>query len=161
MLAFDQTIPINYSVLEQESNFTFGSTPDSYDTSHDTTTAEQENPLTPEDSRRLRRMKSNRESARRSRMRKRIHLEELRIQLDQLQAQNHDLRTQLGSVLSRSSLVRQENKRLQIEALLFKKRLDEAQTLLLINRLHRVNNVPQNFQAFRRGQASALASLIV
>ncbi|KAJ4800810.1 Basic leucine zipper 43 [Rhynchospora pubera] len=159
MQAFDRTIPINTSVLEQESNFTFGSAPNSNDTSLETT--EQENTLTVEDSRRLRRMKSNRESARRSRMRKRIHLEELGIQLDQLQAQNHDLRTQLGSVLSRCSLVRQENKRLQIEALLFKKRLDEAQTLLLINRLHRVNNVPQNFQAFRRGQVSALASLIV
>ncbi|KAJ4747356.1 Basic leucine zipper 43 [Rhynchospora pubera] len=159
MQAFDRTIPINTSVLEQESNFTFGSAPNSNDTSLETT--EQENTLTVEDSRRLRRMKSNRESARRSRMRKQIHLEELGIQLDQLQAQNHDLRTQLGSVLSRCSLVRQENKRLQIEALLFKKRLDEAQTLLLINRLHRVNNVPQNFQAFRRGQVSALASLIV
>ncbi|KAJ4759979.1 Basic leucine zipper 43 [Rhynchospora pubera] len=159
MQAFDRTIPINTSVLEQESNFTFGSAPNSNDTSLETT--EQENTLTVEDSRRLRRMKSNRESARRSRMRKRIHLEELGIQLDQLQAQNHDLRTQLRSVLSRSSLVRQENKRLQIEALLFKKRLDEAQTLLIINRLHRVNNVPQNFQAFRRGQVSALASLIV
>ncbi|KAJ1701704.1 hypothetical protein LUZ63_001483 [Rhynchospora breviuscula] len=159
MQAFDRTIPINTSVLEQESNFTFGSAPNSNDTSLETT--EQENTLTAEYSRRLRRMKSNRESARRSRIRKRIHLEELRIELDQLQAQKHDLRTQLGSVLSRSSLVRQENKRLQIEALLFKKRLDEAQTLLLINRLQRVNNVPQNFQAFRRGQVSALASLIV
>ncbi|KAF3323937.1 G-box-binding factor 2 [Carex littledalei] len=164
MLSLQQTIPLNSPLLEQEPIFGFGYTPwsaapDPYDTSNDNTG--QENAQTLEESRRLRRMKSNRESARRSRMRKRIHLEELKIQFDQLQAQNCDLRSQLGFVLNRYSLIRHENRRLQIEALLFKRRLDEAQALILVSRrLGRVSGL-QNFHAFgNQGPASALASLI-
>lgn len=163
MLSSRQTIPFNSPLLEQEPIFGFGyppwsASPDPYITSNDNNNTKQVNAQTLEETRRLRRMKSNRESARRSRMRKRIHLEELKIQLDQLQAQNCDLRSHLGSVLNRYSLIRQENRRLQMEALLFKRRLDEAQTLILISRrLSRVSG-PQNFHAF--GNQGQLASLI-
>lgn len=165
MLALERTIPLNSNLLEQEPLFGFGfnpwSIPDSNDTaSHDNTRRENRT-LTPEELKRLRRMKSNRESARKSRLRKRIHLEELRIQSERLQAENSDLRTQLGSVLNRTNLVRHENRRLQIEVMLLKKRLDEAQTLLSVIRQERRINMTQNFHAFgRQGQASALASLI-
>jgi regulator of replication initiation timing len=163
MLAFEQTIPLNSSLLEQEPLFGFGfnpwSTPDSNDAGNDTT--RQENILTPEEWKRQRRMKTNRESARRSRMRKRIHLEELMIQLDQLQAENHDLRTQLGSVVNQASLIRRENRRLQIEVAMFKRRLDETRSLLSVIRQLRRVNMLHNFHGFDQGQAGALASLIV
>ncbi|XP_078179817.1 basic leucine zipper 43-like [Carex rostrata] len=168
MLSLQQTILFNSPLLEQEPISGFGYTPwsaasEPYDTSNDNNNTEQENHQTLEELRRLRRMKSNRESARRSRMRKRIHLEELKIQLDQLEAQNSDLRRRVGSVLNRYSLVRQENRRLEMEAALFKRRLYEAQTVILVSRrLSRVSG-PQNFHAFgnlQGGQATALASLI-
>jgi bZIP transcription factor len=151
MLAFEQEALSGY-------RFNPWSTPDSNDTSNDTT--RQENILTPEESKRQRRMKSNRESARRSRTRKQIHLEELRIQLDQLPAENHDIRTRFRSVLNQASLVQHENRRLHIELAMFKRRLDETRTLLSVIRLLRRAGMPHNLHAFGQEQVGTLASLI-
>ncbi|MBA0872627.1 hypothetical protein Goshw_017568, partial [Gossypium schwendimanii] len=48
------------------------------------------------DERKRKRMISNRESARRSRMRKQKHLDDLMTQLTQLQKQNHEILTKIN-----------------------------------------------------------------
>ncbi|KAG6520766.1 hypothetical protein ZIOFF_017826 [Zingiber officinale] len=70
----------------------------------------------PEELRRLRRMISNRESARRSRARKKRHLEGLRFQLSRLRASNRELAERLAGLAHRSLLVRRDNDGLLAEA---------------------------------------------
>lgn len=70
----------------------------------------------PEERRRLRRMISNRESARRSRARKKRHLEGLRAQLCRLRASNRELAERLAGLAHRSLLVRRDNDGLLAEA---------------------------------------------
>ncbi|KAK4770966.1 hypothetical protein SAY87_031498 [Trapa incisa] len=68
-----------------------------------------------EDERKRRRMISNRESARRSRWRKKQHLEELTEQLDRFTAENRELKNQLYQVMNQCHLVMMENQRLRSE----------------------------------------------
>ncbi|XP_054790069.1 basic leucine zipper 43-like [Prosopis cineraria] len=68
------------------------------------------------DERRQRRMISNRESARRSRMRKQKHLDELWSQVVRLRNENHNLIDKLNHVSESHDRVLQENARLKEEA---------------------------------------------
>ncbi|GMI75291.1 basic leucine-zipper 58 [Hibiscus trionum] len=68
------------------------------------------------DERKQRRMISNRESARRSRMRKQKHLDELWSQVIRLRNENHSLIHKLNHVSECHDLVLQENARLKEEA---------------------------------------------
>ncbi|KAK8522720.1 hypothetical protein V6N13_115675 [Hibiscus sabdariffa] len=68
------------------------------------------------DERKQRRMISNRESARRSRMRKQKHLDELWSQVIRLRNENHNLIDQLNHVSESHDRVLQENARLKEEA---------------------------------------------
>lgn len=68
------------------------------------------------DERKKRRMISNRESARRSRMRKQRHLDELRSQVLWLQCENHRLIDKLNEVSEVHDKVVEENARLKREA---------------------------------------------
>ncbi|KAF5751985.1 hypothetical protein HS088_TW02G01004 [Tripterygium wilfordii] len=68
------------------------------------------------DERKQRRMISNRESARRSRMRKQKHLDELCSQVVRLRTENHSLIDQLNHVSERIDKVGQENSKLKEEA---------------------------------------------
>ncbi|XP_062111265.1 basic leucine zipper 43-like [Humulus lupulus] len=68
------------------------------------------------DERRQRRMISNRESARRSRMRKQKHLDELWSQVVRLRTENHSLIDKLNHVSESHDRVLQENSRLKEEA---------------------------------------------
>ncbi|KNA20598.1 hypothetical protein SOVF_050870 [Spinacia oleracea] len=73
--------------------------------------------------RRLKRMISNRESARRSRLRKRKQLENLQSQVLQLLAANHQLAEKLNLVMESNYELLQENARLRDEAICLR---DEA-----------------------------------
>ncbi|XP_050224310.1 basic leucine zipper 43 [Mercurialis annua] len=68
------------------------------------------------DERKQRRMISNRESARRSRMRKQKHLDELWAQVVRLRNENHKLMDKLNHVSESHDLVLQENSKLKEEA---------------------------------------------
>ncbi|KZV27501.1 Basic leucine-zipper 42 [Dorcoceras hygrometricum] len=68
------------------------------------------------DERKRRRMISNRESARRSRMRKQKHLDELWSQVLRLRTENHNLVDRLNVVSESHDRVLQENARLKEEA---------------------------------------------
>ncbi|XP_073286997.1 uncharacterized protein, partial [Primulina huaijiensis] len=68
------------------------------------------------DERKKRRMISNRESARRSRMRKQLHLDELWSQVLRLRTENHNLMDRLNVVSESHGKVLQENARLKEEA---------------------------------------------
>lgn len=65
------------------------------------------------DDKRLRRMISNRESARRSRMRKKLQIEELQSQVDQLQTVNRQLSQKVISLLESNHEILQENAQLK------------------------------------------------
>ncbi|KAL3501569.1 hypothetical protein ACH5RR_036018 [Cinchona calisaya] len=69
------------------------------------------------DERKQRRMISNRESARRSRMRKQRHLDELRSQVFRMMTENHNLVDKYNYVAESLERVVQENVRLKEEAL--------------------------------------------
>ncbi|KAJ0981834.1 hypothetical protein J5N97_010089 [Dioscorea zingiberensis] len=97
-------------------------------------------PICPAEDRRLRRKISNRESARRSRMRKQRHLEDLRIQANRLRSENRELASRLGTVSQHCLLFRRENDRLLEEASALRLRLSDIRQLLLLRQLHRLSS---------------------
>ncbi|RYR56416.1 hypothetical protein Ahy_A05g022123 isoform A [Arachis hypogaea] len=86
--------------------------------SSNSTTSDEadELPLSVIDERKQRRMISNRESARRSRMRKQKHLDELWSQVVRLRSENHNLIDKLNNMSESHDRVLQENARLKEEA---------------------------------------------
>ncbi|KAJ8765718.1 hypothetical protein K2173_014840 [Erythroxylum novogranatense] len=83
------------------------------------------------DERKRRRMISNRESARRSRMRKQTHLENLRNQASRLRIENRDLTNRLRYVLYHTHSVRSENDQLRSEQCMLQQRLSIAGQILI------------------------------
>ncbi|XP_064957975.1 bZIP transcription factor 2-like [Musa acuminata AAA Group] len=79
--------------------------------------------VSPEERRRLHRMISNRESARRCRMRRQRHLEELCARASTLRSENRDLANRLVGLAHRRLLVRLDNHRLLAEASVLSRRL--------------------------------------
>lgn len=79
------------------------------------------------DERKQRRMISNRESARRSRMRKQRHLDELWSHVVRLRTENHNLIDKLNHVSESHDRVLQENARLREEASDLRQMLTELQ----------------------------------
>ncbi|XP_020591163.1 bZIP transcription factor 2-like [Phalaenopsis equestris] len=96
---------------------------------------------TPEEERRLRRMISNRLSARRSRMRKQRHLEDLRTHLNRLKSENRDLSNRLGAVVHYSLLLRGENDRLLSEAVALYNRLTEFEHVIRFRQFQRLSSL--------------------
>lgn len=88
------------------------------------------------DERKRRRMISNRESARRSRMRKQKHLENLRNQLNRLKTGNRDLTNRLRVVNLHGQLLREENQSLQSESVMLQQKLWDIRQVLLVRQLH-------------------------
>nr|DAD48226.1 TPA_asm: hypothetical protein HUJ06_018163 [Nelumbo nucifera] len=93
-----------------------------------------------EDERKRRRMISNRESARRSRMRKQKHLEDLRDQLNRLRVENGEITTRLGIITRNCHLIRRDNDRLKSESVLLRQRLSDISRILLYRQLQQFSS---------------------
>ncbi|XP_057533235.1 basic leucine zipper 4 [Amaranthus tricolor] len=76
-----------------------------------------------ENERKIRRMLSNRLSARRSRLRKKKHLENMRVELNRLKVLNRNLKNRLNLFTYHRYIVSKENERLCCELILLKQRL--------------------------------------
>ncbi|KAK4426432.1 Basic leucine zipper 4 [Sesamum alatum] len=118
------------------------------------------------DERKRRRMISNRESARRSRMRKQRHLENLRTQLNRLRTVNEELTNRVRWVVHQDQLFRRENEHLRSEAVVLRQRLWDIRQVLLVRQLQQqLNPSPawpcnNNFTSTNEGQLITHQSLI-
>ena len=97
-------------------------------------------PVSVIDERKRRRMISNRESARRSRMRKQKHVENLRNQVNWLRSESLELRNRLRSVLYHCHSVRTENDWLRSEHSMLRKKLSEIRQILMMRQLHQLTS---------------------
>lgn len=86
------------------------------------------------DERKRRRMISNRESARRSRMRKQKHLEIMRNEVNRLRVENQELSNRLRFVLFHVNRVRSENEQLRSEHAVLRRKLSEIGDFLVMKR---------------------------
>ncbi|KAJ0967706.1 hypothetical protein J5N97_024623 [Dioscorea zingiberensis] len=115
----------------------------------------------PVDERRRRRMVSNRESARRSRIRKQRHLEGLRLQSARLRSENRELASRLAAVRHHCLFFRQDNHRLRSESTVLHRRLSEIRSFLLLHQIQRLSSaVCGGGPAFASGSAIAGSSII-
>ncbi|XP_022752064.1 basic leucine zipper 4-like [Durio zibethinus] len=97
------------------------------------------------DERKRRRMISNRESARRSRMRKQQHLENLRNQVNRLRIENRELTNRLRFVLYHCHRVRTDNDRLRSEYSMLRQKLSDISQILLFKQLQQLSSAwPRN-----------------
>ncbi|XP_057949107.1 bZIP transcription factor 11-like [Malania oleifera] len=93
------------------------------------------------DERKRRRMISNRESARRSRMRKQKHLENLRSQVNRLRLENRDFMNRLRFVSHHCEAAERDNDRLRSEYIILQQRLSEIRhRWVLIRRLQQLSS---------------------
>ncbi|KAE8671479.1 putative DUF26 domain-containing protein 2 precursor [Hibiscus syriacus] len=92
------------------------------------------------DERKRRRMISNRESARRSRMRKQKHLENLRNQANRLRMENRQLTNRLRFLLYHCHRVRTENDRLRSEQSMLRQKLSDIQQILHFKQLQQFSS---------------------
>ncbi|KAK8950348.1 hypothetical protein KSP40_PGU010553 [Platanthera guangdongensis] len=104
------------------------------------------------DERRRRRMISNRESARRSRIRKKRHLDQLRQQVDALRAAGRQLLDELNQIMRKQEDVLRENVVLREEEEELQARLEELQE---------ADNGPCNVAHMRKSSSSCMASPLV
>ncbi|XP_020582950.1 basic leucine zipper 4-like [Phalaenopsis equestris] len=94
--------------------------------------------MSPEEERRLKRMISNRESARRSRMRKQRHLDGLRNHLNRLKSENRELSNRIRTVVHNCQFFRLDNDRLRSELDFFRGRLAKIHRVLIYRQLQRL-----------------------
>ncbi|KAF4375179.1 hypothetical protein CsatB_024117 [Cannabis sativa] len=92
-------------------------------------------PVSVVEERKRRRMISNRESARRSRMRKQKHLENLRNEVNRLRVENREVTNRLRFVLYHLQLVRTENGQLRSEHATLRQKLYDIREILLYRQL--------------------------
>ncbi|CAN4083062.1 unnamed protein product [Withania somnifera] len=92
------------------------------------------------DERKHRRMVSNRESARRSRMRKQKHLENLRNQANRLKLGNRELMTRFRLITHQCQHVRCDNERLRAESAILRQRLEAIRQILISRQLQQQFN---------------------
>ncbi|XP_057784413.1 basic leucine zipper 43-like [Salvia miltiorrhiza] len=92
------------------------------------------------DDRKRRRMMSNRESARRSRMRKQKHLENLRNQASRLKLGNREQANRLRLLVCQTQMFLGENERLRNEAAVLRQRLWEIRQVLVVRQLQQFLN---------------------
>ncbi|GMI86515.1 basic leucine-zipper 5 [Hibiscus trionum] len=93
-----------------------------------------------DDERKRRRMISNRESARRSRMRKQKHLENLRNQVSRLRVENRELNNRLRLVVYHCHSVRTDNDRLRSEYSMLRRKLSDIRQIMLFKQLQQFSS---------------------
>ncbi|KAI3931934.1 hypothetical protein MKW98_012344 [Papaver atlanticum] len=101
--------------------------------SNDTTRAVSEEA---QQERKKRRMISNRESARRSRMRKQKHLEDLRVRLNKMKFENREMKNRLSCVVQNTQLFRRDNDKLRFESEILRRKLSDIRRILILRKLH-------------------------
>ncbi|KAI4383452.1 hypothetical protein MLD38_009286 [Melastoma candidum] len=84
------------------------------------------------DERKRRRMLSNRESARRSRVRRQKHLESVRDQVNRLRLENQEISTRLTMILYHGRCLGFENSQLRSDNLNLRQKLSEVCDLMLL-----------------------------
>ncbi|KAF8098489.1 hypothetical protein N665_0266s0057 [Sinapis alba] len=89
------------------------------------------------DERRKKRKLSNRESAKRSRVKKQKHLEDMNIQLNQLKTENRELENQIRYVLHHSQRTETENNRLRLEQRMLHSTLLNIRQVLMLHQIDR------------------------
>ncbi|KGN48632.1 bZIP transcription factor 2-like [Cucumis sativus] len=89
------------------------------------------------DERKRRRMESNRESARRSRLRKQKHLENLRNLVNKLKVENRELSNRLRFTVYEVNRVRTENDHLQTEHTILRRKLMCSRQVLIFRQYQR------------------------
>ncbi|RYR28938.1 hypothetical protein Ahy_A01g003332 isoform D [Arachis hypogaea] len=90
-------------------------------------------------------MLSNRESARRSRMRKQRHLENLRNQLNKCRVENRELNNRLQFIVHHLNRIRTENQWLRSERTVLWQKLSDFTQILVFQELHpldHISNIP-------------------
>lgn len=85
--------------------------------------------------RKRKRMISNRESARRSRMRKQTHLENMRNQANRFKIENQDLTNRMQLVTGHCQIVDRNNEMLRTESILLRQRLEGIREILFARQL--------------------------
>ncbi|CAL5430703.1 unnamed protein product [Camellia sinensis] len=123
--------PTNFSMMQNNCSIFPTNSPNSQLSSclsnNSTSDEAEEHQLSIINERRQRRMISNRESARRSRMRKQKHLDELWSQVVRLRTENHNLIDKLNHMSECHEMILQENARLKEEASGFRQMLNGLQ----------------------------------
>lgn len=109
------------------------------------------------DQRKRRRMVSNRESARRSRLRKRKHLDELMTQLAQLRATNSEILMRIGFTTRQLVTVEAENAVLRAQMVELGRRLESLDEILSYINLGNVNG---GFEDYSPSDASPLMNTV-
>lgn len=106
------------------------------------------------DNRKQRRMLSNRESARRSRLRKQQHLDELRSHVAQLRVQNSQMLTSFSVTSKHFAQVAEENRILRLEAANLNQRLQNLHHAMLSHQYSGgfTDDASQSFEAPRLAQ---------
>lgn len=96
---------------------------------------EPNRPVSVVDEKKRRRMISNRESARRSRMRKQKQLENLRNQVSRLRTENRELNNKLRFILHHFQRVRTDNGRIRSEFSVLQRKLADIRQIMLFRQL--------------------------
>ncbi|XP_038883065.1 bZIP transcription factor RISBZ3-like [Benincasa hispida] len=102
------------------------------------------------DERKRRRMESNRESARRSRMRKQKHLENLRNMVNKLKVENRELSNRLRFTVYEVNRVRTENDHLQTEHTILSQKLLYSRRVLIFRQFQRQLGYASPYNAFEQ-----------
>ncbi|CAA7027848.1 unnamed protein product [Microthlaspi erraticum] len=89
------------------------------------------------DDRKRKRMESNRESAKRSRMRKQRHIENLRNEVNRLGLENRELGNRLRTLLYHIEQISTDNSRLLSEQEILRRRFSEMRQILMLRELQR------------------------
>ena len=103
---------------------------DSQPMTRPTSGSETSRPVYSTEERKRRRMISNRESARRSRWRKKKHQEDLANEADRLRLENRELENRLSALANQCHLVQRESNRLLSESVYLQHRLAGLQEII-------------------------------